>query len=60
MEVREGLSPGGAGGMGGWVKRGLENLDKAHLLGQVDFEGRVHDARQQISQDVPHNILSLL
>lgn len=39
---------------------GLEGPIQAHLLGQVDFEGRVHDTPQQICQDVPHHVLALL
>lgn len=43
--------------MGRWVWR---TQIQAHLLGQVDLEGRVHDSGQQICQDVPHHVLALL
>lgn len=33
---------------------------QAHLLGQVDFEGGVHDSRQQICQNISHHVLALL
>lgn len=55
-EAREGLSPVWGGG----VEMVWRTPIQTHLLGQVDFESRVHDSRHQISQDVPHNILSLL
>lgn len=57
MEAREGLSLTRRGRRDRWV---WKSQIWAHLLGQVDFEGTLHDSSQKVGQDVTYYVLALL